>query len=239
MTGAVEHIPANPLALLDKPAAAPMTANVNIALHAMPIDKLGGFWPPTLSGHTRSWIMSNMSAGSIDDLRFAVAATLQPGAETPFDVSGFSGAMTVKGTNVEYMRGLPRVEGIDSNVTFQPKKLEFALSSGRLKGLNISQGTIVIDQFDQPFERTTIDLALAGPAQDGHDGDRFQAAGLCQQARHRSWLAARSTARCIFSFPLRNSLPLSRYRLWRHGQADRLAVGKVALAAISATAILR
>jgi hypothetical protein len=230
VTGAVEHVPADPLALLDKPAAAPMTANVNIALHAMPIDKLGGFWPPTLSGHTRSWIMSNMSAGSIDDLRFAVAATLQPGAETPFDVSGFSGAMTVKGTNVEYMHGLPRVEGIDSSVTFQPKKLEFTLSSGRLKGLNISQGTIVIDQFDQPFERTTIDLALAGPAQDVMTVIDSKPLGYASKLGIEPKLVGGAVDGTLhFQFPLRNSLPLSDIDYGATAKLTGLAVGKVAL----------
>ena len=105
-TGALDHVPDGPAQMLNGLAVAAAHGRQRhgvFAVHAMPVDKLPGFWPPSLSGHTRTWIQTNMAGGAIDELHMAVEMAVQPGADNAFDVKGFFGAMSIK----ERQRRLP------------------------------------------------------------------------------------------------------------------------------------
>jgi hypothetical protein len=230
LAGTVEGIPADPLALLGPARTPPLSASTTIDLRAMPLDRLAGFWPPGLASHTRSWITTNLSAGTIEELHAAVALALDPGADKPIQGTGFSAAMTVKGASVDFLHGLPRVEGVDASLTLQPKRLDFEIGSGHLKGLVISRGTVVMDDLDAPYERCTIDLALAGPAQDvmtvldtkplqysrALGIDPRQVGGTVDGTLH-------------FRLPLRNNLPVSEIDYGATAQLSGLAIGHAAL----------
>jgi len=230
LTGTISQIPANPLALLVRPSVHPMLANATIQLRSMPIDRLGAYWPPGLSGNTRNWVTTHLSAGRVEELHSTVTLAVDLGADTPVQAGGFNGTMSIKGANVLYMPGLPPVEATDATVSFQPKGLDFAISAGHLKGLMISQGSVVIDEFDAPYERTTIDLALAGPAQDVMtvlDAKPLQyarALGIDPKL-----VGGAVDGILHFRFPLKISLPVSEIDYGATAQLTGLALGHAAL----------
>jgi Protein of unknown function/AsmA-like C-terminal region len=228
--GSVDRIPADPLTLLAGPAAAPMTISANIVLHAMPIDRLGTYWPPSLAGNTRNWVTTHLSAGAVDDLHSAVTLSLEPGADPPVQAGGFAGTMTIKGANVVYVQGLPPVEAADANVSFQPKRLEFDISAGHLKTLAISQGSVVIDEFGAPFERTTIDIALAGPARDVMtvlDSKPLQYAKALGIDPNQ--IGGTVDGLLHFRFPLKIALPIAEVEYGASARLTGLALGHAAL----------
>jgi hypothetical protein len=229
LSGAVDHFPADPLALLSGKVP-PMTASAAILVHAMPVDRLGAYWPPALAANPRKWIAANMAGGSIDELRTNAALTLDPAGNNPVQATDFGGTMSIKGTSVDYLSGLPHVEGIDATLTMQPKQLAFDITAGHLKGLAISKGSVVIDQFDAPFERATIDIALSGPAQDVMtvlDAKRLQYARALGIDPHLVGGTVDGTLH--FRLPLRKSLPIADVEYGAKAQLDRLAVGHVVL----------
>jgi Protein of unknown function/AsmA-like C-terminal region len=207
-----------------------MTAGASILIRNMPIDRLPGYWPPGVGDHTRSWVTTNLSAGRIEEMRTAVSLDLAPGTDKPVDATSFVATMSIKGASIDYLHGLPRVEGADATATLLPKKLEFDFTAGHLKGLAMSGGSVVIDQLDQPYERCTIDLALSGPAEDviavldmkplqysrplGLDPKRTS--GMVDGTLH-------------FRLPLRNALPISDIEYGATAQLTNLAIGQAAL----------
>ncbi|MGB8842960.1 MAG: DUF3971 domain-containing protein [Aliidongia sp.] len=230
LSGTVDHLPDDPLVLSNGGRAAPMAADATVVVHGLPIDRLKSYWPTGLAVHTRSWITTNMSGGAIEDLHSTLAMTLNPGADQPAIVTDFAGTMSVKAANVVYMAGLPRVEGVDAAVTLLPRRLNFDVTSGRLKGLTISHGTIVIDNFDAAVERATIDLALVGPAQDVMtvlDAKRLQYA-------HALGIDPREVdgavdGRLHFRFPLESNLPVGEIDYRATAQLTDLTLGHAAL----------
>ena len=230
LSGAVDRIPPDLLNLVGGIAPPAMSASADITLHAMPIDKLPGFWPPDLSAHTRTWIQSNLSSGSIDTLHATANMAIDPAGTRKFQVSSFGGTLAVKGTSVEYMHGLPHVDGVDAVMTFQPKKLDFAISAGHLKSLSLSQGSVVIDELDQPFERATIDLTLAGPAQDVMtllDTKPLQYARALGVDPRQFGGAVDGTVH--FRFPLKNSLPLAEIEYGASAKLTGFSLSRAAM----------
>ena len=230
LSGAIDHLPADPLALLSGPVA-PMSAVAAIIVHAMPVDRLGAYWPPGLAVNPRKWIAANMAGGSVDELRTNAVLTLDPSGSDPVQVTDFGGTMTIKGTSVDYLSGLPHVEGIDATLNLQPKRLAFDITAGHLKGLAISRGSVVIDEFDAPYERATIDVALAGPAQDVMtvlDAKRLQYARALGIDPHL--VSGTVDGTLHFRLPLRNSLPVADLEYGAKAQLEGLAVGHAVLA---------
>lgn len=230
--GAVDRVPADPLTLVsDKAKTLPkMTAEVQVGLHAMPVDKLPGYWPTGLATHTRSWIMSNLGGGTLEELHTTASMAVNLGADDKVDVTNFGGALTVKGTSVDYLHGLPHVDGVDAVMNFQPKKLDFAISAGHLKGLTLSQGTVVIDELDQPFERATIDLALNGPAQDVMaviDAKPLQYTKALGIDPHQVSGAVDGTLH--FRMPLKSMLPLTEIEYGASAKLAGLSLGHAAM----------
>jgi hypothetical protein len=211
-------------------AAPVMTAGASIVIRDMPIDRLPGYWPQGVANHTRTWVTTNLSAGRIEEMRTAVSFDLAPGSDKPVDATNVVATMSIKGASIDYLHGLPRVEGADATATILSKKLEFDFTAGHLKGLSMSGGSVVIDQLDQPYERCTIDLALSGPAEDvvsvldmkplqysralGLDPKRT--AGMVDGTLH-------------FRLPLRNALPIADIEYGATAQLTNLAIGQAAL----------
>ena len=226
----IDHVPADMRALLTGTLPAPLAVNSSIALRAMPIDRLATYWPPSVASHTRSWITTNMAAGTIEELRMAANFALDPAGVRPVAATDFNGSIILKGTSVDYLHGLPRVEGIDATVTIQPKRLDFALTSGHLKGLSLSQGSVAIDEFDAPVERATIDLTLAGPAQDVMtvlDTKPLQYARALGIDPHQ--VAGTVDGTLHFRFPLKAQLALTEIDYGAAAKLTGLDIGHAAL----------
>lgn len=211
-------------------AAPMMTAGASILIRDMPIDRLPGYWPPGVAAHTRTWVTTNLSAGRVEEMRTVASFDLAPGTDKPVDATSVVATMSIKGASIDYLHGLPRIEGADATATILSKKLEFDFTAGHLKGLSMSGGSVVIDQLDQPYERCTIDLALSGPAEDvisvldmkplqysralGLDPKRT--AGMVDGTLH-------------FRLPLRNALPIADIEYGATAELTNLAIGQAAL----------
>jgi hypothetical protein len=228
LTGSVLNLPTDLMAggTVDKPLA--VTGAVTV--HGMPIDRLSGIWPTGLSDHTREWIATNLSVGAIDDVHADAALTVTPGADKPVQLDSLTGGMAVRNATVQYLRGLPRVEAVDARVAFTPDRMDFTLSSGRLKGITIANGTLAIDQFGAAFERMTIDLALQGPARDVMTVLDTKPLGYAK-AMHidATTVEGAVDGTLHFQFPLKNALSFAEIDYGAKAQLTDLAVGGVAL----------
>ncbi|HVJ55384.1 MAG TPA: AsmA-like C-terminal domain-containing protein [Aliidongia sp.] len=202
----------------------------NVAVRDLPLERLAAIWPPGLSDHAHDWIAANLTVGAIEELHADIGFDLTPGAaDKPMQLQRLSGGMNVRNGTIQYMRGLPRIEGADARVGFAPDKLDFTLTSGRLKGLSISSGLVTIDQFGAPFERMTIDLALQGPTRDvltvldtkplsygkAMGIDVATVEGAVDGTLH-------------FQFPLKNALSFAEVDYGAKAQLTDLAIGKAA-----------
>jgi hypothetical protein len=210
--------------------AGPIVVTAALSAHHLPIDRFGAIWPPDLASSTREWITSNLSVGSVDEVHADAALGIDLSGVKPIAITSLTGGMTVQGASVQYLRGLPRVEGVDSNIEFTAQRMDFAITGGHLKGLSVPQGTLVIDQFDTPVERMAIDLQITGPAEDVVtvlDAKPLQyakAMGIDPAA-----VGGIVDGTLHFGFPLKNSLSFAEIDYGAKAQLVDLTIGHVAL----------
>ncbi|HEV2674376.1 MAG TPA: AsmA-like C-terminal domain-containing protein [Aliidongia sp.] len=150
---------------LAEPSADNLPLTGGLTITGMTMDRLAKTWPDGLAEHAREWIVANLSAGKIDRLDLTATAALE---QFPLRLSGitFKGRMGLTGFTVDYLHGLPKLQGVDAQIDFTQDAMDFAVSSGGLLGLHVPQGAIRIDQFDADVQHMTIDVGIQGPVPD-------------------------------------------------------------------------
>lgn len=143
---------------------APLFIAATVQAKGISFDRLPGYWPPDLAPNPRRWIVANLSVGRIDTVETTALLELDP--VKGMDLMALVGQLKARGTTIDYLHGLPKLEGVDALIDMTAGRLDFALTAGRVRGLGLQRAAIVIDQFDAPVERITIDLGLKGPAKD-------------------------------------------------------------------------
>lgn len=198
-------------------------------LHGLPIDRLGALWPPGLARDARSWVTEHLSTGTVASGAAQAIVSVDPGAAPALLPVAYSGTLAVENATVDYLPGLEKVEGVDATMAMAPDRLAFAVTAGRLRGLTVPQGTIVIDEFDAPFERMTIDVGVRGPASDVLtvlDAKRLQyakAMGLVPAA-----VGGTVDGLLHFRFRLKKELPFSEIEYDAQAQLAGLALPDIA-----------
>ena len=150
---------------LDAPNVGSLPLTGGLTITGMSMDRLAHTWPEALATHAREWIVENLSVGKVDRLELTATASVE---QFPLSVShlAFKGRMGLTGFTVDYLHGLPKLQGVDAQIDFSQDAMIFAISSGNLLGLRVPQAALRIDQFDADVQRMAIDVGIQGPIQD-------------------------------------------------------------------------
>ena len=150
---------------LVEPSVDDLPLSGGLTITGMTMERLAHTWPAGVAENAREWIVANLSAGKVDRLDLTASAAVE---RFPLRLSGisFKGKMGLSGFTVDYLHGLPKLQGVDAQIDFTQDAMDFAVSSGGLLGLHVPQGAIRIDQFDADVQRMTIDVGIQGPVPD-------------------------------------------------------------------------
>src|SRR5579859_1080942 len=150
---------------LAEPSAGDLPLAGGVTITGMTLERLARTWPQGVAENAREWIVTNLSAGKIDRLDLTATAAVE---RFPLQLANvnFKGRMGLSGFTVDYLHGLPKLQGVDAQVDFSQDEMDFAISSGGLLGLHVPQAMVKIDQFDADVQRMTVDVGIQGPVPD-------------------------------------------------------------------------
>jgi hypothetical protein len=209
-------------------------AKARLDLRNLPIERFGAVWPPGVAPGARDWITGNMSVGKVEQLRAEGEASYDPSAAEPVALSGATASLAVSGATIDYLSGLPKLEGVDGTIAASPQKIDINVTSGRLQGqgLTMPGGTIAIDGLDSADQWITLDLGLRGPARDVLavlDAKRLQYTKAMGLTPDRASGSVDGTLH--FRFRLKKDLPFSEVAYGAKAQLDGLSLTQAALGA--------
>ena len=142
-----------------------LTGTLAVALKNVPVARFGELWPTALSPGGRRWTIDNIHDGVLDEATVRLGLDLDPVAHTA-NVANAQGSLRYHDLSVNYFNGLPWVRQVGGTASFAGNHLDFTPTSGTIKGVKVTGGTLQISDLDQRIEWLTIDLGLAGPLQD-------------------------------------------------------------------------
>ncbi len=207
-----------------------LDGRIGATLRDVPISDLAAVWPPQVAPHAREWVTSHLSVGTIPEAEAEAAVKIDPAANALSVVVGQSGGhLALRNATLEFLPGLPPAENIDAMMDFTPERLNFGITGGRLLGVIIPVGSVVIDQLGAAFERLTLDLEIDGPI-----GDVLQVLDAKRLGYATAVGIDPKSARGLiagklhFRFPLKNDLPFAEVDYGAHAVITELGLPKVA-----------
>ena len=138
---------------------------LGIVLADVPIAKFESLWPPALSRGGRRWVSANIHDGVLDQAAFQLDLEVNPAARSAEVVSAH-GTMRYHDATINYFQGLAPIQRVSGTATLDDKRLTFTPTSGTLKSVQITGGSLQITDLGAPVEWLAINLVCAGPMRD-------------------------------------------------------------------------
>lgn len=183
--------------------------NGHALVRDMPIRVIRKFWPADLQRKARDWIIPNIRAGTLREIRLDISAHTGGGGKGGLQVDSLTGTMRFDGASVRYLDELPPATNVAGVAVFNLKQFIITLSNGELDELRGDSGLIEFTRLDSDDEHARIELVLNGPLQTAlrminHPAYGFASAVDIDPQNTTGEIAAR----LIIDFPLRQGLTL-------------------------------
>ncbi len=101
-------------------------------------------WPPAAGDEARDWVLANITDGVVPKAEVTIA--LKPGDldRYPFPEGAVRGRFDFQGLSVRYFQTMPPLTRVDGNAIFTARRMDFALTGGRVGAIRLTDGSIVI-----------------------------------------------------------------------------------------------
>lgn len=149
----------------EKSAAAgkDMDLVAQLRVENVPTNRFGDICPKTVLANPREWMMLNLRNGM-----FTRAEAKFKGAIAWADPAGFSldeggGKISLSNVRVTYLDGMPAVEGVNGDATFDLNKMAVNVNSGNIGNLKIRPFTVTMSGLSDVDQFIEIPLQVSGP----------------------------------------------------------------------------
>ena len=147
------------------PQPSPIPGKLGITLANVPVKKLESLWPPALSRNGRQWVLANVHEGVLSEAAVQLGLEVDP-VQRSAEVVSAHGSMKYHDATISYFRQLPPARKVSGTATLDDKRLVFTPTTGAVKSVQVTGGTLQITDLGAPVEWLSVDLSLAGPIRD-------------------------------------------------------------------------
>jgi hypothetical protein len=147
------------------PGSAPIPGKLAVSLSDVPVNKFESLWPPAISRNGRRWVLTNIHDGVLDEGAVALDLEVDPATRSAEVVSAH-GSMRYHDATITYFHGLVPARKVGGIATLDDRRLVFTLTTGVVKSIRLTGGSLQITDLGAPIEWLTSDLSMTGPIQD-------------------------------------------------------------------------
>lgn len=131
----------------------------------LPVNDIARYWPRNVGSGARSWVIPNIREGEVRDVTANLTGRIaldgdEAGAVT---VDSVNGSFSVAGASVNYLDPMPVITDASATATFSMKRFDFAVHSGRVGELGISDAAVNIWDVGAPREMLAVSAMIRGP----------------------------------------------------------------------------
>lgn len=132
----------------------------------LPASDLARYWPPAAAVEARTWVTTNITAGSVHDAAVTLRAALAPADPPAFTLHELTGRLAFTGLSVRYVDTMPVAAGVGGTATFSTKGFDFRVTSGRIAGVAVPSAKVVIAGLPDKVTTIAIDAQARGTIRD-------------------------------------------------------------------------
>ena len=131
-------------------------------LQQLKADEFDLYWPKSVALGARNWLVSNLKAGTVNNAKLKMAMLVPTGQESNFQLKELKGTVAFSGLTVTYFGELPPAIGVTGSGTFDQRGFDLGVTKGRVNGVSIDSGKVVISGMDDGNAAISIDAHLNG-----------------------------------------------------------------------------
>jgi len=180
-----------------------------LGVDKMPLSRLGKYWPRSVSGRTRDWVVRNMPAGEVLDTDVALSLRLDKPANGRVSLESMSGTLKLKDTTIHHLDGLPPVKDVAASAVFTRDSFIARIRHGKSAGLTVTAAEVRLTELQGNEERAQIDVAVEGSLADALSLIDSPRLGFASRFGLRpDSVSGETTTQLQFKFPVLRDLPL-------------------------------
>lgn len=194
------------------------------------VDDLARRWPETLAVNARRWVTTNLSRGTVDELRTSVSAHGQGYDFSSVVLDKLAGSMALSGVEVRYLGKMPSVVDVAGNIRFDEKNFHISVNKGTVEGLSVDEGTADITGLDVKDQFIAIDLVLKGPLGDALRLIDHEPLGYASALGFKpDGVSGLTAVRLGLKFPLNHDLRFSQVQVAAAANMKDVGIAKIFL----------
>ncbi len=140
--------------------------SVSVTLEDLPIDRFDEIWPKPAIPDARDWIVANLSKGKFTKGEVTIKGHLKWDDLENSSLESGGGTVSARDGRVKYLEGMPPVENVDADATFDLDSMDVKILAGNTGPIRIKPFTLRMTNFNENVQYISIPLQLTGPARD-------------------------------------------------------------------------
>ncbi|WP_372617993.1 AsmA-like C-terminal region-containing protein [Falsiroseomonas sp.] len=142
-------------------------AETAFTLDAAPIAELHRWWPEDVAAGPRAWILPNITAGTVRNGSWRLAAEAGPDL-SGLELTAAEGSLEVADATVHWLRPIPPVEAVTGTIGFGLSEVEVRVASARQQGQAVQARDATLRFLFPPGDLATTEMriGIAGPVPD-------------------------------------------------------------------------
>ena len=140
--------------------------NASLEAHQIPIDQLSTLWPQNLAKGTRTWVLENISGGTLEAITAYLDFSVGDLERDNLERNQIFGTFRVNDTAVEYINGLPPAENLFADGWFDGVDLHINIETGKILEQEIDGTTLEFSDVYTGKEIGLLALRSHGPLSD-------------------------------------------------------------------------
>jgi uncharacterized protein YhdP len=132
-----------------------ITLDAEVEARNVAASDLALFWPPEAGDEARAWVVENITDGVVPQAQATIA--IRPGDldQRPVPEGIVNGRFDYDDLTLHYFEELPPLTGVDGSATFTARRMDFAITGGRIGDIQVDGGSVVITGMGIPGRETT------------------------------------------------------------------------------------
>jgi hypothetical protein len=199
-----------------------------LVVENMPMNRYGELWPKTILPDPRWWLATNLRDGMLPHSEMTLKGALSWKNAMSFSVSDGGGKMTATNARVGYVPGMPPVENVNAEATFDLKTMAIRINSGNIGNIRVVPFTLQINGLSEVDQDVDIPLQVTGPLPEVMQLLDHPPLGYAKMlGLSPSDLAGTISGTVDFAFPLANNLDMNAVNVKATANAEGVASSKL------------
>lgn len=137
-----------------------------IKLENLPVDSFDAYWPLIALPDAREWIVGSLHKGVFPSGEVTLNGKIDWSNLMESTLDTGTGKLSARGGTVNYMDGMPPVEDVDAEATFDFHAMDVKITAGRTGAIKVLPFTIKMRDLHKDVQLIEIPAHLSGPLRD-------------------------------------------------------------------------